>query len=69
VSETPRFVGRAIAALAADPDRSRWNQRSTSSAELAQEYEFTDVDGSQPDVWSFDAAVEVGDDPDPATYR
>ncbi len=69
VSETPRFVGRAVAALAADPDRSRWNQRSTSSAALAREYGFTDVDDSQPDVWSFDAAVEAGDDPDPATYR
>src|SRR5215217_2529841 len=69
VSETPRFVGRAVAALAADPDRARWNQRSTSSAELAREYGFTDVDGSQPDVWAFDAAVEAGEDPDPAAYR
>ena len=69
MSETPRFVGRAVAALAADPDRSRWNQRSTSSAELATAYGFTDVDGSQPDVWAFDAAVEAGEDPDPADYR
>ena len=69
VSETPRFVGRAVAALAADPDRARWNQRSTSSAELADEYGFTDVDGSQPDVWGFDAAAEAGADPDPADYR
>jgi len=69
VSETPRFIGRAVAALAADPDRSRWNQRSTSSAELATAYGFTDVDGSQPDVWAFDAAVEAGADPDPAAYR
>ncbi len=69
VSETPRFVGRAVAALATDPERARWNQRSTSSAELAKEYGFTDVDGSQPDVWAFDAAVEAGEDPDPANYR
>ena len=62
VSETPRFVGRAVAALAADPERARWNQRSTSSAELAREYGFTDVDGSRPDVWGFEAAAEAGAD-------
>ncbi|GAB3405721.1 SDR family oxidoreductase [Flindersiella endophytica] len=50
-SESPRYVGRAVAALAADPDRARWNQRSVTSAELAREYSFTDVDGRQPDTW------------------
>ncbi|MFS7875551.1 SDR family oxidoreductase [Streptomyces asiaticus] len=51
-SESPRYVGRAAAALAADPGRARWNQRSVSSAELAREYGFTDIDGSRPDSWS-----------------
>jgi hypothetical protein len=51
-SESPRYVGRAVAALAADSGRARWNQRSVSSAELAREYGFTDVDGSQPDSWA-----------------
>jgi NAD(P)-dependent dehydrogenase (short-subunit alcohol dehydrogenase family) len=51
-SETPRYVGRAVASLALDPDRARWNQKSTSSGELAKEYGFTDLDGSQPDIWS-----------------
>ena len=51
-SETPRFVGRGVAAIAADPDRARWNQRSVSSIELAREYGFTDVDGRQPDAWA-----------------
>ncbi len=69
VSESPRFVGRAVAALAADPGRARWNQRSTSSAELAREYGFTDVDGSRPDVWSFEAAAEAGGAPEPADHR
>jgi NAD(P)-dependent dehydrogenase (short-subunit alcohol dehydrogenase family) len=50
-SESPRYVGRAVAALAADPDRARWNQGSVTSARLAHEYGFTDVDGTQPDVW------------------
>jgi NAD(P)-dependent dehydrogenase (short-subunit alcohol dehydrogenase family) len=51
LSETPRYVGRAVAALAADPDRARWNQRSATSADLAKAYGFTDLDGTQPDVW------------------
>jgi hypothetical protein len=51
LSETPRYVGRAIAALAADPERARWNQQSVTSGELATVYGFTDVDGTTPDVW------------------
>jgi NAD(P)-dependent dehydrogenase (short-subunit alcohol dehydrogenase family) len=52
LSETPRYVGRAVAALAADADRARWNQQSVTSAQLAKVYGFTDIDGSQPDVWA-----------------
>jgi NAD(P)-dependent dehydrogenase (short-subunit alcohol dehydrogenase family) len=51
-SESPRYVGRAVAALAADPQRARWNQKSVSSAEIARVYGVTDIDGSQPDAWS-----------------
>ena len=51
-SETPRFVGRAVAALAADPERARWNQKSVTAAALARAYGFTDLDGSQPDAWA-----------------
>lgn len=51
-SETPRFVGRGIAAIAADEDRARWNQQSVTSADLAREYGFTDVDGRRPDGWA-----------------
>ena len=51
-SETPRFVGRAIAAVAADPRRARWNQQSVTAADLCRAYGFTDVDGSQPDGWA-----------------
>ena len=51
-SETPRYVGRAVAAIAADEHRSRWHQRSVTAAELAREYGFTDIDGRQPDAWS-----------------
>ncbi|MFO7698100.1 MAG: SDR family oxidoreductase [Anaerolineae bacterium] len=51
-SETPHFVGRAVAALAGDPDVHRWAGQSLSSLELAREYGFTDLDGSQPDCWT-----------------
>jgi NAD(P)-dependent dehydrogenase (short-subunit alcohol dehydrogenase family) len=51
-SETTRYVGRAVAALAADAGRARWNQKSVSAAQLAREYGFTDLDGSQPDAWA-----------------
>ena len=37
--------------VAADPDRQRWNQRSVTSAALAAEYGFTDIDGRRPDGW------------------
>lgn len=51
LSESPRYVGRAIVSLALDPDRARWNQQSVSSGELARVYGFTDVDGSSPEIW------------------
>lgn len=51
MSESPRYVGRAVAALAVDDDRSRWNQQSLTSGQLARAYGFTDVDGSAPDIW------------------
>ena len=70
LSETPRYVGRAVAAMAGDPDRARWNQRSVHVAELAHEYGFTDVDGSQPDVWRYIEEVsERGRTADYADFR
>jgi NAD(P)-dependent dehydrogenase (short-subunit alcohol dehydrogenase family) len=70
ISETPRFVGRAVAALAADPDRARWNGQSLSSGELARVYGFTDLDGSRPDAWRYIVEVTEKDKPADATgYR
>ncbi|MFI1102396.1 SDR family oxidoreductase [Streptomyces melanogenes] len=69
LSESPRFVGRAVAALAADGDRARWNQKSVSSGELARVYGFTDLDGSRPDIWRFMADRERGLDADLHDYR
>lgn len=64
ISESPAFVGRAVAALAADGEVARWNGQSLSSGQLAQVYGFTDVDGSQPDAWRY--LVEVQDAGKPA---
>ncbi|ACG71824.1 short chain dehydrogenase [Anaeromyxobacter sp. K] len=64
ISETPAFVGRAVAALASDPDVARWNGQSLSSGQLAKVYGFTDVDGSRPDAWRY--MVEVQDPGKPA---
>ena len=70
LSESPRYVGRAIVALASDPNRSRWNQKSVSSGELATEYGFTDVDGSRPNIWRYIEEVrEGGTKATPNDYR
>ena len=70
ISESPRFVGRAVAALAADPDLERRNGGSLSSGGLAREYGFTDVDGSRPDCWRYLVEVQdAGRPADPTGYR
>jgi NAD(P)-dependent dehydrogenase (short-subunit alcohol dehydrogenase family) len=64
ISESPAFVGRAVAALAQDPGVARWHGQSLSSGQLAQVYGFTDLDGSRPDAWRY--VVEVQDAGKPA---
>ncbi|MGY0005046.1 SDR family oxidoreductase [Micromonospora sp. I033] len=70
MSETPAFVGRAVAALAADPDRARWNGKSVDSGGLAQVYGFTDLDGSRPH-WAryYEEVVRPGKPADATGYR
>lgn len=48
-SESPLFVGRAVVALAADPDILKRSGELLSSWELGRQYRFTDVDGRRPD--------------------
>jgi NAD(P)-dependent dehydrogenase (short-subunit alcohol dehydrogenase family) len=64
ISESPAYVGRAVAALASDPAVARWSGQSLSSGQLAKVYGFTDLDGSQPDAWRY--LVEVQDAGKPA---
>lgn len=47
-SESPEFIGRAVAALASDPNVARWSGSVIVAAALAPEYGFTDVDGKTP---------------------
>jgi NAD(P)-dependent dehydrogenase (short-subunit alcohol dehydrogenase family) len=70
ITETPRYVGRAVAHLAADPEVARWSGRSLSSGQLAQVYGFTDLDGSRPDAWRYVVEVQDAGKPADATgYR
>ncbi len=70
ISESPAYVGRAVAALARDPDVSRWNGKSLSSGQLAQVYGFTDIDGSRPDAWRYMVeVVDAGKPADTTGYR
>ena len=70
ISESPAFVGRAVAALAQDPNVSRWNGKSLSSGQLAKVYGFTDIDGSQPDAWRYMTEVQdAGKPADVTNYR
>jgi len=57
-SETPCFVGRAVAALAADPAVARKNGGIYTTRSLSEEYGFTDVDGTNPEYAVLAAAVE-----------
>jgi NAD(P)-dependent dehydrogenase (short-subunit alcohol dehydrogenase family) len=70
ISESPAFVGRAVVALAQDPNVSRWNGKSLSSGQLARIYDFTDLDGSQPDAWRYLPEVQdAGKPADVTGYR
>ncbi|GAB3274819.1 SDR family oxidoreductase [Parasphingorhabdus pacifica] len=70
ISETPAFVGRAVVALAGDPERQRWNGQSLSSGGLAPVYGFDDVDGTRPDAWRYIVEVaQAGKPADDTGYR
>jgi NAD(P)-dependent dehydrogenase (short-subunit alcohol dehydrogenase family) len=68
-SESPIYVGRGVAAIAADPGRARWNQQSITVGELASYYGFTDTDGTQPDAWRYVTDSTTRPDVDASHYR
>ncbi|MDH5315528.1 MAG: SDR family NAD(P)-dependent oxidoreductase [Gemmatimonadota bacterium] len=55
-SESPEYIGRAVAALATDPKAIRWAGQVVVAAALGQEYGFTDVDGQRPRPLSLNEA-------------
>jgi NAD(P)-dependent dehydrogenase (short-subunit alcohol dehydrogenase family) len=70
IAESPRYVGRAVAHLAGDPEVARWSGQSLSSGQLAKVYGFTDLDGSQPEAWRYVPEVQDAGKPADATgYR
>jgi NAD(P)-dependent dehydrogenase (short-subunit alcohol dehydrogenase family) len=70
ISESPVYVGRAVVALAQDPDVARWAGKALSSGQLARIYGFTDADGSQPDAWRYLVEVQdAGKSADVTGYR
>ncbi|MFX1416535.1 MAG: short-chain dehydrogenase, partial [Promethearchaeota archaeon] len=48
-TESTRYVGRAIVKLASDPNILEKTGRTLTTGELAREYDFVDLDGSQPE--------------------
>jgi NAD(P)-dependent dehydrogenase (short-subunit alcohol dehydrogenase family) len=58
ISESPTYVARGLAALAADPGNARYAGRCLSSGQLARLYGITDTDGSRPDCWSYVTEIE-----------
>jgi NAD(P)-dependent dehydrogenase (short-subunit alcohol dehydrogenase family) len=69
-SESPAYLGRAVVALASDPEIMRKSGRALATAPLAREYGFTDADGTQPDFeayWAAELEPEYGPLGDPLT--
>ncbi len=60
MSESPRYIGRAVVALATDPKAKSKSGRVFSTWELAREYNFTDIDGTRPD-WGRYARKKYGE--------
>ena len=70
ISETPHYVARAAVALAADPERVRFNGQSLASWDLGRFYGVTDLDGTQPHMLRYHREVtEAGRPADDTGYR
>ncbi|MGI9157430.1 MAG: SDR family oxidoreductase [Marmoricola sp.] len=53
ISESPTYVARGIAALAANIESRRWSGQIVTARQLADAYDITDTDGSRPDCWGY----------------
>jgi NAD(P)-dependent dehydrogenase (short-subunit alcohol dehydrogenase family) len=61
ISESPAYVARGVAALAADRDNRRFAGQVLTARQLAEQYGVTDTDGSRPDCWGLIAQHGWGD--------
>jgi NAD(P)-dependent dehydrogenase (short-subunit alcohol dehydrogenase family) len=68
VAETPRFSGRAVVAIATDPNPMRFAGQALICAQLAHDYGFADLDGNMPPVVRTNADVFAGLDEIPMLY-
>jgi NAD(P)-dependent dehydrogenase (short-subunit alcohol dehydrogenase family) len=59
ISESPTYLGRGVAALAGDANTARFAGLILTSRQLADTYDFTDVDGSRPDCWGYIAKYGI----------
>ena len=59
ISESPTYLGRGVAALAGDVNTARFAGLILTSRQLADTYDFTDVDGSRPDCWGYIAKYGI----------
>lgn len=64
ISESPTYVGRGVAALAADDRASRFAGLILTSRQLADTYDVTDTDGSRPDCWGLIDVYGIDHDSD-----
>jgi NAD(P)-dependent dehydrogenase (short-subunit alcohol dehydrogenase family) len=70
ISETPHYVARAAVALAADPDKARFNGQSLASWDLGPTYGVTDLDGTQPHMLKYHREIiDAGKPADDTGYR
>ncbi len=53
ISESPTYVARGVAAIAASGNTERWSGRIVTSRQLAEVYDVADIDGSRPDCWGY----------------
>ena len=53
ISESPTYVARGVAALAANGEPERWSGQIVTARQLADAYDITDTDGSRPDCWGY----------------
>jgi NAD(P)-dependent dehydrogenase (short-subunit alcohol dehydrogenase family) len=61
ISESPTYVGRGVAALAASGEPERWSGQIVTSRQLADAYDVVDVDGSRPDCWGYIQRYGIGE--------